>query len=83
MVGFLGAFLGLGLAVIISIIVSLSGIQMPPPPGRTTAYPLLIFIEPTAYAWITLAMTWVGIMAAGISQFSIRRMTILEQLHHV
>jgi putative ABC transport system permease protein len=83
MVGFLGAVLGLGLATMVSIGVSLSGIQMPPPPGRTTAYPLLIFIEPTAYAWVTLAMTLVGIMAAGISQFSIRRMTILEQLNHV
>jgi putative ABC transport system permease protein len=83
MVGFLGAVLGLGLAAMVSIGVSLSGIQMPPPPGRTTAYPLLIFIEPTAYAWVTLAMTLVGVMAAGISQFSIRRMTILEQLNHV
>lgn len=83
MIGFLGGLLGLLLAAAISLAVNVSGIEMPPPPGRTTPYPLLIFMEPAAYALTALAMTVVGVLAAGLSQISVRRMTILEQLSHV
>lgn len=79
----LGALLGLLLAAAVSLGVNLSGIQMPAPPGRTTPYPLLVFIEPGGYALVALAMVGVGLLSAALSQASIRRMSIVRQLGHV
>jgi putative ABC transport system permease protein len=81
-VGFLGALLGLLLSAGLSLAVNLAGIQMPPPPGRTTTYPLQIFVEPDAYAAVALGMVLLGVLAAGLSQYSIRRMSVLQKLTH-
>jgi putative ABC transport system permease protein len=81
-VGFLGALLGLLLSAGLSLAVNLAGIQMPPPPGRTTTYPLQIFVEPDAYAAVALGMVLLGALAAGLSQYSIRRMSVLQKLTH-
>lgn len=81
-VGLLGALMGLALAVVVAFGVNLAGIQMPPPPGRTTPYPLLIFIEPAAYLAVALGMVALGALAAGLSQASVRHMSVLQQLTH-
>ncbi|MEK6748746.1 MAG: FtsX-like permease family protein [Pseudomonadota bacterium] len=81
-VGMIGGISGLLLAIVLALAINFSGIEMPPPPGRTTSYPLLIFIEPTAYGLTLLGMVIVGVLAAALSLISSRRMTILEQLNH-
>ena len=81
-VGFLGALSGLVLAALVAFGVNLAGIQMPPPPGRTTPYPLLIFVEPLAYAVVSVGMVALGVLAAGLSQASTRHMSVLQQLTH-
>lgn len=81
-VGLLGAVLGLVLAAAAAFVVNLAGIEMPPPPGRTTPYPLLIFVEPAAYAVVALGMVALGVLAAGLSQASARKMSVLQQLTH-
>jgi len=78
----LGALAGLLLAAVLSLAVNLSGIQMPAPPGRTTPYPLLIFIEPWGYALVAVAMVGVGVLSAALSQASVRRLSIVQQLGH-
>lgn len=83
LVAALGALLGLLLAAVASLGVNLSGIQMPAPPGRTTPYPLLIFIDLWGYAWVALVMTSIGLLSAALSQASVRRMSIVRQLSHV
>jgi putative ABC transport system permease protein len=81
-VGLLGALMGIVLAAAVAFAVNLAGIEMPPPPGRTTPYPLLIFVDPAAYAIVALGMVAVGVLAAGLSQASIRHMSVLQQLTH-
>lgn len=81
-VGLLGALMGLVLAAGVAFAVNLAGIQMPPPPGRTMPYPLLIFVEPVAYVVVALGMTLLGVLAAGLSQTSVRHMSVLQQLSH-
>ncbi len=81
-VGLLGALAGLAMAACVALLLSVSGIQMPPPPGRTAPYPLLIFVEPLAYGLVTLAMVVLGALAAALAQASIRRMSVLQQLTH-
>lgn len=80
--GAAGAVIGLLLAAVVALGVNLSGIQMPAPPGRTTPYPLLIFIEPAACALVAAVMVALGILAAGIAQWGIRRLSVLQQLNH-
>lgn len=82
LVGVLGGVLGWVLAALLALAINFSGIQMPPPPGRSTTYPLLIFIEMDAYLLILGGMALVGILAAGLSLLSVRRLTIIEQLTH-
>nr|WP_315261760.1 ABC transporter permease [uncultured Limnohabitans sp.] len=82
LVGVLGGMLGWVLAGLLALAINFSGIQMPSPPGRSTTYPLLIFIEMDAYLLALGGMTLVGILAAGLSLLSVRRLTIIEQLTH-
>src|SRR5690606_10730559 len=44
-VGLIGGLFGVILTVIIALSINLIGIDMPPPPGRSTPYPLVIFLE--------------------------------------
>lgn len=82
LVGVLGGALGWILAALLALAINFSGIQMPSPPGRSTTYPLLIFIEMDAYLLALGGMASVGILAAGLSLLSVRRLTIIEQLTH-
>lgn len=82
LVGIFGGGLGLVVAAAVALAVNFSGFLMPPPPGRSTGHPLLIFIEGDAYLLTLAGMILVGILAAGLSLLSVRRLSILEQLHH-
>lgn len=82
MVGLAGGLAGLVLAALVSLAINLAGVQMPPPPGRTTPYPLLIFVDPAAYGAAAIGMALVGVLAAVLSQGGVRRMTVLQQLNH-
>lgn len=82
LVGIFGGGLGLLVAAAVALAVNFSGILMPPPPGRSTGYPLLIFIEMDAYLVTLAGMIVVGILAAALSLLSVRRLSILEQLNH-
>jgi putative ABC transport system permease protein len=82
LVGLMGAGTGLLLAGALSLAVNLSGLRMPPPPGRTNGYPLLIFADLNSYGLALLGMTLVGVLAAWLSSTSVRRMSVLQQLNH-
>lgn len=81
-IGLLGAAVGLTLAALLAIGISVSNIQMPPPPGRTTGYPLIIFIDPFAYIIVLIGMVVVGAVAAWLPTRVSRRMSIVEELNH-
>lgn len=82
MVGLLGGVAGLAFSALLALAVNIAGIHMPPPPGRTTPYPLQIFVDPLAYGLTLGGMATVGVVAALLSLGAVRRMSILEQLNH-
>lgn len=81
-IGILGALIGLALAAALAVVINLSGIQMPPAPGRTAPYPLVIFIEPAVYLGIAAAMVVCGLLGALVPAHGASRMPIVEALGH-
>jgi putative ABC transport system permease protein len=64
--GGLGALVGAAGALLLSVLLLFADIQMPPPPGRSDAYPLNIAIDPLLYAGTFVAMVLLSMAAAAI-----------------
>jgi len=81
-IGILGGLAGLALAFTASVIVTALGIEMPPPPGRTTAYPLVILVSGPAYGAVLLLMVFCGVACAWLPAYHAVRKPIVEALGH-
>lgn len=81
-IGVLGGLAGLGLAFVVSLTVTGLGIEMPPPPGRTTAYPLIILVSGPAYGAVLMLMMICGVTGAWIAAYHAVRKPIVEALGH-
>lgn len=64
LLGSLGAAVGALLALTASLLLYVFPVDMPPPPGRTTGYPLYVTIDLTLYALTMLAMIALTLMAS-------------------
>lgn len=82
LIGLIGSAIGLFLAAITALVVTLAGIRMPPPPGRSADYPLIIFVDPLAYVLVLVGMVVVGAVAAWLPTRVSRRLSIVEELNH-
>jgi len=82
-VGFIGTLLGMLLALSAWLFLQYAGIQMPPPPGRSAPYPLLISLS--APLWITTGLTILAlsITAALVASRKAVKKSIVEALTHV
>lgn len=58
-------------------------VQMPPPPGRSTGYPLLVAVDPTLYAGTLLAMLALAALASAAVARRTVHQPIVEALSHV
>lgn len=83
MLGLIGSAVGLLLGGITAVAISLSGIQMPPPPGRNVSYPLSILINVDMCLAVILVMTAASALAAWIPARRSARMKIIDALSHV
>jgi putative ABC transport system permease protein len=81
-IGLLGSFAGLAVAFVVSIGITALGIEMPPPPGRTTVYPLVILVSWPAYVAVMLLMVLCGVAGAWIPAHHAVRKPIVEALGH-
>jgi putative ABC transport system permease protein len=81
-IGMLGGLVGLVVAFIVSMGVTGLGIEMPPPPGRTTAYPLVILVNAPAYFAVLLMMVLCGVAGAWVPAHHAVRKPIVEALGH-
>ncbi|HDR47112.1 MAG TPA: ABC transporter permease [Geoalkalibacter subterraneus] len=79
-VGMVGGFAGLAVALIVSLAVTALGIEMPPPPGRTTPYPLIILVSGPAYGAVLLLMVLCGSVGAWVPAQHAVRKPIVEAL---
>jgi len=82
-IGMLGASVGLVLAALTALVVNLSNIRMPPPPGRTADYPLIIFMQWDSSLMIWLVFILLGALSAWAPHRVTRRLSIVEKLNHV
>jgi putative ABC transport system permease protein len=79
-IGVLGGIFGLAVAFVVSLAVTALGIEMPPPPGRTTAYPLIILVSCRAYGAVLLLMVLCGVAGAWAPAHHAVRKPIVEAL---
>ena len=82
LLGGLGALAGAALALAVTAALLVFPMQMPPPPGRSTGYPLQVAFDGSLYAWTLLAMLALAALAsAGGAQRTVRR-PIVDALAH-
>lgn len=81
-IGFIGALLGILLGFVLAVVVSQSGIMMPPPPGRSTEFPLLILPTVNAAVWVLLTMSVLGVIASYLPINKILKKKVVDQLSH-
>ncbi|WXU00122.1 MAG: hypothetical protein Ctma_0833 [Catillopecten margaritatus gill symbiont] len=81
-IGFMGAIFGVILGFVLAFFISQAGIMMPPPPGRSTQYPLLILPTVDMAVWVLLAMSLLGVVASYLPINKILKKKVVEQLSH-
>jgi putative ABC transport system permease protein len=78
-----GALAGMALAGSVTVALLFAGLQMPPPPGRSTGYPLLVNFSAALYAATALAVIAVAALAAYLASRKAADKPITEALAHV
>jgi putative ABC transport system permease protein len=59
-----GAVVGAAIALAVSLMLYIVPVQMPPPPGRSTGYPLNIAIDPALYLVTLVVMVGLAMLAS-------------------
>lgn len=83
MLGGVGAALGALLALGVALALLVFPVQMPPPPGRSDGYPLLVAVDPALYAFTLLAMLALAAVASAWVARRTVRLPIVNALAHV
>jgi putative ABC transport system permease protein len=83
MIGGAGAIVGMALAGAVTVFLIFAGIQMPPPPGRSATYPLLVNYSSWLYGATGLAVVIIAAVAAYLASAKAARKPITEALAHV
>lgn len=77
-----GALIGAAVAAGISVFLYLVPVQMPPPPGRSTGYPLVVSIDAGLYAAVSVAMVVLAMLAsAWIARRTVNRPLVAALAH--
>jgi len=83
LLGGTGALVGAGLALAVAIGLLMFPVEMPPPPGRNTGYPLQVALDPTLYAGTLLAMLALATAASALVARKTVHKPVVEALAHV
>jgi putative ABC transport system permease protein len=83
LLGGVGALLGVLLAVGVAVALLVFPVQMPPPPGRSTGYPLLVAVDPALYSLTLAAMLSLAMAASAWVARRTVRQPIVDALAHV
>jgi putative ABC transport system permease protein len=82
LLGGAGALLGAALAGAISLLLYVVPVQMPPPPGRSSGYPLTIEVDPLMFAATVLAMLLLAMAAAALVARRTVHTPVVDALAH-
>ncbi len=83
LMGIAGTVLGILISMIIVFILPYAGLQMPPPPGRTVGYPLLVSASFSLYAVTAIGIIILCAAAAWLASYKAAKKPIVEALIHV
>jgi putative ABC transport system permease protein len=82
-IGAAGALAGMAIAATATFALTFAGLQMPPPPGRSSGYPLLVNFSAPLYAMTAAAVIAISALAAYFASAKAARKPITEALAHV
>jgi putative ABC transport system permease protein len=82
-IGVLGSLLGLLIAYGLALLINRSGIMMPPPPGRTTEYHLLVDTVPVIFVGVFILMSMTTVVSTLIPALKASRLKIVDALGHI
>ena len=82
-IGAAGALAGMAIAAATTFTLTFAGLQMPPPPGRSSGYPLLVNFSALLYAATAAAVIAISALAAYFASAKAARKPITEALAHV
>lgn len=82
-IGLIAACIGMLIAGLVTALLHQFPVMMPPPPGRTSGYPLLLYFDGWVYLKVALLITTISVVAAVISAGRGIRKPIVEALQHV
>ncbi|MEO8156056.1 MAG: FtsX-like permease family protein [Rhizobacter sp.] len=77
-----GAVLGAAIALATSVLLYLFPVQMPPPPGRSSGYPLNIAIDPSLYVLTLVAMVGLAMLASALVARKTVHQPVVNALAH-
>ena len=77
-----GAVVGAILALSIALLLTVFPVQMPPPPGRSTGYPLMVTIDVAMYTLTILMMIILSMLSSAWIARSTLRQPIVNALAH-
>lgn len=83
LIGVIGVFIGNIMALITALLLPYIGLEMPPPPGRSVGYPLLVDISVLLYVVVDILIVALCCIAAWTSSRKAAKMNIMEALRHV
>lgn len=82
LLGSLGAAVGGLLALAASLLLYVFPVDMPPPPGRTTGYPLYVTFDPSLFALTMLAMIALTLIASLVVARKTVHLPVVDALAH-
>jgi putative ABC transport system permease protein len=77
-----GAMVGALLALGVALLLTVFPVQMPPPPGRSTGYPLMVTVDAAMYASTILMMIVLAMLSSAWIARSTLRQPIVNALAH-
>jgi len=82
LLGGAGAVLGAVIAISVALLLTVFPVQMPPPPGRSSGYPLLISIDAAMYAITIFVMIALSMLSSALIARKTLRQPIVDALAH-
>jgi putative ABC transport system permease protein len=83
MMGVFGGLLGLAVGAGLAELIDNAGLSMPPPPGGTTGYPLVVDLVPGLFAGVFLLIVLTTVTSTIAPALKASRMKIVDALGHV
>ncbi|MFZ6743232.1 ABC transporter permease [Undibacterium sp. JH2W] len=77
-----GAIVGAVLAITVALLLTIFPVEMPPPPGRSSGYPLLITIDAAMYAITVFMMIALSMLSSTFIARKTLRQPIVDALAH-